>query len=287
MTTRQRERDGKEVAGASWSATLTPAQRLHFDVYGFVLLENVLTPEEVASLKAALYRLKAEPDLEALGVHAFRRTDHYFHVAHVLEYDQSLLDYATHPRLLPLVEEIVGGSVRLEETEAIINSRDPNREASDRQPKRIEPLGFHCGTRHGWGTYYQHHHFRCLFVKTLAYLTDVGPDDGGTAVIPGSHRLRWKESDIIEAALADPALLHQVEAKAGSVLLFPEALVHSTTAIRSDHERVVSIAGYTPPMLREWPGHEPSPEFVQSLPEETRRLVTGADSWYWKRSPDD
>ena len=26
------------------TVTLTPAQRLHFDIYGFVLLENVLTP---------------------------------------------------------------------------------------------------------------------------------------------------------------------------------------------------------------------------------------------------
>ena len=31
------------------TVSLTPAQRLHFDIYGFVLLENVLTPDEVDS----------------------------------------------------------------------------------------------------------------------------------------------------------------------------------------------------------------------------------------------
>ena len=41
---------------------------------------------------------------------------------------------------------------------------------------------------------------------------------------------------MIEAALSDDKLIYQVEATAGSVLLFAEALIHSTTAIRSDKE---------------------------------------------------
>ena len=41
---------------------LTLAQRFHFDAYGYVLLENVLTPAEVARMKSALYRMKADPD---------------------------------------------------------------------------------------------------------------------------------------------------------------------------------------------------------------------------------
>ena len=36
---------------SSETVNLTPAQRLHFDIYGFVLLENVLTPDEVARMK--------------------------------------------------------------------------------------------------------------------------------------------------------------------------------------------------------------------------------------------
>ena len=120
-------------------------------------------------------------------------------------------------------------------------------------------------------------------MKTLAYLTDVGPDDGGTCVIPGSHRLTWPQNEMIEAALADDKLIYQVEASAGAVLLFAESLVHSTTAIRSDKERVILIAGYTPPMVREWPGNEVSPEFIETLPEDIRPLISGSDSWHWKR----
>ena len=43
---------------------LTPAQRLHFDIYGFVLLENVLNDDEIERMKGALYRMKADEDLD-------------------------------------------------------------------------------------------------------------------------------------------------------------------------------------------------------------------------------
>jgi ectoine hydroxylase-related dioxygenase (phytanoyl-CoA dioxygenase family) len=266
---------------------LTAAQRLHVDVYGFVLLDDVLSPDEVARMKEALYRLKAEPDPAAHRVYMNSRDAHHVHFGHLVEYDPALLEYAAHPKLIPLVEEVVGGSVRLEESEAIINRRDPNADLSAWAGRRVVPTGFHTGTRHGWGTYMQNHHFHCLFVKTLAYLTDVGPDDGGTAVIPGSHRLTWPERAIVDAALSDERLIYQVEARAGSVLLFPESLVHSTTAIRSDNERVILVCGYTPPMMREWPGNEISPEFVAALPEEIRPLISGSDSWDWRRHVDD
>jgi hypothetical protein len=266
---------------------LTPAQRLQFDVYGYVLLEDVLTSDEVARMKEALYRLKAEPDPAAHRVYAHRHGEHHVLFGHLVEYDPALLKYAAHPKLVPLVEEVVGGSVRLEESEAIINRRNPNADLSAWAGRRVVPIGFHTGTRHGWGTYMEDHHFHCLFVKTLAYLTDVGPDDGGTAVIPGSHRLTWPEREIIDAALCDERLIYQVEARAGSVLLFVESLVHSTTAIRSDNERVILVCGYTPPMMREWPGNEISPEFVASLPEALRPLISGSESWHWRRHVED
>ena len=41
---------------------LTPAQRLHFDIYGFVLLENVLSSDEVERMKGALYRIKTDTE---------------------------------------------------------------------------------------------------------------------------------------------------------------------------------------------------------------------------------
>ena len=267
----------------SETISLTPAQRLHFDIYGFVLLENVLNDDEIERMKGALYRMKADENLGAKRVYARGPGEHHVLFGNLVEYDPALLEYAAHPQLVPLVEEVVGGAVRLEETEAIINRRNPEIELDELHKRRYNPTGFHRGTQHGWGTYMEQNKFHCIFVKTLAYLTDVGPDDGGTCVIPGSHRLTWDQKEMIEAALSDDKLIYQVEASAGSVLLFAEALTHSTTAIRSDKERVILISGYTPPMVREWPGNEVSPEFVETLSEDIRPLISGSDSWHWKR----
>lgn len=262
---------------------LTPAQRFHLDAYGYFLLEGALTAGEVERMKASLYRMKTAPDLEAKRVYSHRRGAHYAHFGHVVEYDPPLLEYAVHARLLPLVEEVVGGAVRLEESEAIISRRDPGLDASKWAGRRTIPLGFHRGAAPTWGTYVEQDHFHCIFVKTLAYLTDVGPDDGGTAVIPGSHKMTWPQEAMIDAAMADERLIHQITAKAGDVLLFPESLLHSTTAIRSDTERVILVSGYTPTMMREWMGNEISPAFIASLRAEIRPVISGEANWNWKR----
>ena len=128
---------------------LTPAQRYHFDVYGYVVIENTLTAEETAALLDALQHLKRE--FEATGdptgatvrgcrVSSYTPTN--IHFAHVLETDPAISDHVTHPRLVGMAEEIVGGVVRLSESEAIINSRDPET-YSDPEPS----FGFHFGTR--------------------------------------------------------------------------------------------------------------------------------------------
>ena len=270
------------------SISLTPSQRFHFDAYGYVLLENVLDSDEVEQMKNALYRMKADPDLESKRVYANRRGDHHILMGNLVEYDPALLAYAAHPKLVPLVEEVVGGSVRLEESEAIINSRNPDIDDQTLASRKKHPTGFHRGTTPTWGCYEEENKYHCLFVKTLAYLTDVGPDDGGTCVIPGSHRIKWKKEDTIQAAMDDPSeeLIHQIEAPAGSVLLFGESLIHSTSLIKSDKERVILVSGYTPPMLREWMGNEVSPQFIETLPEAIRPLISGSDNWKWKRHYD-
>jgi ectoine hydroxylase-related dioxygenase (phytanoyl-CoA dioxygenase family) len=273
------------TAALSTREGLTSAQRFHFDVYGYVVLESILPADEVVAMKDALYRMRADADRAAKGIYLNHETAHSIHMGNLVAYDPALTRYAVHPKLLPFVEEIVGGAVRLEETEAIINGRDPASDRAALRARDVAPLGFHTGTRHGWGTYYEQNRFHCLFVKTLAYLTDVGPGDGGTAVIPGSHKMSWPQAEMIAAALDDPArLVRQVQAPAGSVLLFAESLIHSTTAIWSDNERVICVSGYTPTMLREWPGNELTPEFLASQPEEDRRILSGSDSWHWRRN---
>ena len=153
---------------------LTPAQRLHLDVYGYVIIENTLTADEVGRLREALQKLKR--DLIATGdpanavVRGARFSTykpHHVHFAHILETDPAILGYLTHPRLVAMAEEFVGGAVRLEESEGIINSRPP-----DYDPSAPVRYGFHTGTRPDLGTYTENGLFHCNFVKTLTNLTE-------------------------------------------------------------------------------------------------------------------
>lgn len=264
---------------------LTPAQRYHLDVYGYVVIENTLTKDEVERTREALQKLKRDLIATSDPAHAVVRgarfsvyKPHHVHFAHIVEADPAILDYLTNPRLVAMAEELVGGSVRLEESEAIINSRAP-----DFDPNAPARYGFHTGTRADLGTYTENGLFHCNFVKTLTNLTDLGPDDGGTVAIAGSHKIKAPQEQIIACAYEDPSLIHQVIAPAGSTLLFAESLIHATGQLRSDKERTIIIGGYTPPMFRAWPGQEPSQAFIDTLPEVYKPLIAATESWHWQQ----
>ena len=260
---------------------LTPAQRYHFDVFGYVVIENAVTEDLTGRLLDALYRLRRDfletGDPIGATVRSGRVTyyqPHRMHFTHVLETDPAILEYVSHPRLVGMVEEVVGDTVRLEETEATINSRNPE-DNLDEQPR----YGFHAGLRPDIGTYVENGLVHSSFVKTLTNLTDLGPEDGGTVVIAGSHKMKCPQDEVVACAYEDPSLIHEVVAPAGSTLLFTEALVHATGQRRSDGERAIMIAGYTPTHFQAWAGNEPTAAFVERAPEQLRPLLSGSDRW--------
>lgn len=264
---------------------LTASQRYHFDVYGYVVIENTLTATETEALYQALHGLKreilaADDPTKAHVRGAFMDGDlkHTFGFGHIIESMHDFLMYYGHPRLVAMTEEVVGGTVRLSEAEAIINSRDPQKPVED-EPQ----YGFHRGTKPGFGTHEVNGLFHCTFVKILTNLTELGPDDGGTVVIAGSHKIEADEADMIALAYQDRSIIHQVVAPAGSTLLFAESLIHATGQIRSDRERTIIIGGYAPTMFQAWNEYEPSAGFIEGLPEHLRPLFSGSRGWeHWQ-----
>ena len=258
---------------------LTAAQRWHLEVHGYVVVENVFNEEEVGLMLEAAHKLQR--DFTALDDPCNTRlrncrlskldlgpgTD-LSNFYHLLEADPIFLEYATHPRIVGMAQEVVGNTVRVGESCLKINTRTPddNNDGPGRYTwhrHRPEIINF---------TFNGLNHSR--FVKTLTNLTEFGPDDGGTCLIAGSHKATCREEPIVQAAREDPSLIHQVVAPAGSTLLFCEALLHATGDIRSDRERVVIVSGYMPHNSRQNQG-EFLPGFEEQVPKHLKTLVFG------------
>jgi hypothetical protein len=95
--------------------------------------------------------------------------------------------------------------------------------------------------------------FRCGQVNILMALTDIGPGDGGTRILPGSHKSNFAhpifdrpyservndEDEVVEGSI-------EVNMKAGDALLFVDAVAHGATQRVNPGERRVVIYRYGP-----------------------------------------
>ena len=167
----------------------------------------------------------------------------------------------------------MGSEARIVEMNAHINSRDPDNTWEENL------TGFHRGTDVPYAGHTHDGLFHCNFVKTLTNLTDLGPDDDGTAVIAGSHKIDAPANELIALAEEDRSLVHQVVAPAGSTLLFCETLAHATGPIRCDRERIIIITGYGSTMFPYWDHGELSPGFRERIPEQLKVLFEGKQVW--------
>jgi ectoine hydroxylase-related dioxygenase (phytanoyl-CoA dioxygenase family) len=264
---------------------LTPEQRYHFEVFGYVVVPEVLSRSECDLLRESLQRLKRDIRARPTGykhgpgeAYALTNEGHHIFMVSIRECDPVITAYATHRRLVGMASEVIGGEARIVEINAHINSKNPVE-----TPEQRLKFGFHLGIDVPYGTHTQNGLFHCSFVKTLTNLTDLGPGDGGTVVIAGSHKLDVPQDQLIAAAYADRSLIHQVIAPAGSTLLFAETLIHATGRISSDTERAIIVCGYGTTMYPYWDGGEMTPEFAASIPEDHRALFLGRA--HWTRAP--
>lgn len=120
--------------------------------------------------------------------------------------------------------------------------------------------------------------FRCGQVNILLALTDVGPGDGGTMVIPGSHKSNithpdmhktWEERarmDSMEAAV-------EVNLEKGDAILFVDALAHGASTRTNPGERRVVIYRYGPSWGNTRYGYQYSKELLERLNPARRKIL--------------
>ena len=95
--------------------------------------------------------------------------------------------------------------------------------------------------------FYRYHNGRMrngLTVVTFA-LADELLGDGGFMVVPGSHKSNMPMPNDVATLDRDMGIVKEVEIKAGSAIIFTEALSHGTMPWKASHQRRAILYKYT------------------------------------------
>ena len=252
---------------------LTEAQLYHFAVHGWVLQENALDEAEGKALKEGMDRLYEA----GTSTMVHKDTEDIKNVDNMVNHDQVFRDWIMHPNILPVLKQLLGTPPRFECCHSMIKLPHPERATKAAELADPGQMGWHRGIRPKYGIVEANNHsyINTTFLNNITYLTDVGPEDGATMVLDGSHRLEaqnWRD-------IYDPSMVVQVAARAGSVLHFTEALIHTGVPVRSERTRYTMFYGFTPPWMQCWPGCAPNREVIDASEGELKEIL-GARTGY-------
>lgn len=244
-----------EVAG------MTDRERYSFDVNGYVVIDDVLTPDDVAHLNAVIDGRHLPPAVETIESQRF---------GGFFEWDEGFRSLLDHPRILPALRELIGDRLRLDHAYGIVMSPDT--------------AG---GVLHGGGEpydpaqYYVHKNgrmFNGLTVVSWA-LVDAGRGDGGFCCVPGSHKANYPIPADMRSCRFNSEWVKPVLQKAGSAVIFTEALTHGTLPWTAPYDRRSILLKYSPGHAAWGRGYPMTEALWADLTERQRRLFEPPYVW--------
>lgn len=258
---------------------LTPAQRYFYEVNGYVVVKGIFAPEECQRFIALADRMDVD-DTCSYKHDGYPKTAVRTVLSRSAWYDPHLLETALDPRILPIIEDLVGGEVRLEEHQYLINYPAPNLTMEQYHSFPIRDEEWHRGIAPNFGSFQANGNLHCLFVKAFIYLTDNAPGEG-TWVVPGSHRLDLPTRQLRE--FIDETLAYQLEAQAGDVLFLSETLIHAGPRLKPGAPpRYSLVYGYTAPFMQTWNRYDPPAELLAQATPHQHKLLTGESRYAFR-----
>jgi hypothetical protein len=253
-----------------------------FDLRGYLVIENALTPDHVAEMNAILDGLRGlEPGAWAGFVHGhvFSSPNEGLNLQQIYEAGEPFERLIDHPAWIDQVKTFVGGEGSFDYKhgplfidENFANIRGPG-----------EAIGLHSGPV-PWNKRCQFHvhnqKFNCGQVNMLVALTDIGPGDGATMVIPGSHKSNFRHPEFDRAKMtASGGSVDgvtgavEVRLRSGDALVFVDAICHGSAKRVNSGERRNVVYRYGPSWGFFRHGYRPSRELLNRLTEERRQIV--------------
>ncbi len=254
----------------------TPLDDFLFDLNGYLILQQALPVALLDELDAEFASFPRE--LARGGWHrgAQRRdytTETGYELHQAVAVGGAFTELIDHPRWIQRVCHYAGeqdsylDGVFLDETIASIRSKGGHHPMHS---------GAYQGTvRSSYG--YRHGQFRAAQVNVIMALTDIGPGDGATMVVPGSHKSNLPHPLAGEYHRGDrmdqlPAAV-EVHLRRGDALLFCDALIHGGSSRVNPGERRVIIYRYGPAWGASRYGYTYDPAFLSALNDSRRRIL--------------
>jgi hypothetical protein len=215
-------------------------EKYFFDLTGYLVVRDALAPEEVAECNAVIehYAEKIRPrsvDGGGLsrGSSALEGQTGRLELTGMLgwppPYREPFRDLLVHPVVVSRLNEMCGKGFRLDHGPLMIGAE----------------VGTEGHLLHGAGepfsqsVWYHQQNGRifCRGVTVAWQLYDVNDGDGGFAIVPGSHKSRFRTPQGVRTADSDMGLVAQPVMKAGDVLFFAETATHGTLPWKGKGQR--------------------------------------------------
>lgn len=251
-----------KTAGGDIPIPLSDVQKYVFDLKGWLLFPAVIDQSLAAAAREHIYRLHENPD--ALPAHE-RHT--YGGVV------QELLD---HPVIVGALNEILSHQPMAAE--------DCYGFRFDGCHSTIRKLGSDNFRPHGGGGLhnlggnshvYRHQPGRIFsgLTRIVWELAEVGPGDGSTRFLSGSHKAAFPRPEVTNERDCD--LFESYACPAGSVVIFTEALCHTgTTWHNAERDRVAIFTCYNA-INEKWHKGGPPREVIAAMPPLRQTLFRG------------
>ncbi|MFT5085796.1 MAG: ectoine hydroxylase-related dioxygenase (phytanoyl-CoA dioxygenase family) [Candidatus Latescibacterota bacterium] len=202
-------------------------QKYLFDLQGYVLVEDVLSPEDCA---VAIEKIKQRAKPMEKTPDGYDANGTWQNAAGLYEAGEPFIKLIDHPKITEVLADIIGPALRCESCYSFVRH------------KNCPPFEMHGGHRGGRVNFrYSVHNgqiYTGLTVVSIA-LQDISGKDGGFACIPGSHKSDFSvpAEDRKELFALGGSLVQNIAAPKGAAIIFTETLAHGAASWQNDEPR--------------------------------------------------